>query len=258
MSRSFLLQNSINLGYSPDLAGLKPLRNLEPVQFKAFAAPSGFGDFYTVPSKRKLLVLPGFRSYNPTGAGINVSLQAKINGSYRAVGSLTNIASTTSASLLLLGGFGYGIVLNEGESISYSTSSQNLNIFGMGFEFDAFTPLVSPRILTSLTGDNVLYTCASGKAAVTSLVPATSGGSTNTSRQINVINTTIGAITYSLHIVSQGGVANDSNLIDTASVGAGVSAGLKMEGSLVQGESIVVKASSNGGSIWGLIWEVNV
>jgi hypothetical protein len=257
MSRSFLLQNSINLGYSPDLAGLRPLRNLKPIQLKALAAVNGFGDFYTVPSKRKLLVVPGFQAYNPTGAGINVSLQAKIGGSYKQLSALTAVLSLTGSPVEILGGFGYGIVLNEGESISYSTSAQNLNLNGLGMEFDSSVSLISPRIFTSLSGDNVLYTCPTNKLAVPSLVPATAGGSVFTPRQINVLNTSIGAITYSVHLVSTGQVANDSNLIDKASVGAGVAAGLKFGGSLVGGDSIVVKAGSNGGSIWGLIWEVN-
>lgn len=234
-------------GWQQFFGGLGPsLRGLVYVPVVGSNLPTGNNDLYTVPARRKALIMPGARIYNPSGGNIDSYLELKVGASYYRLSGTTTLTTGTGANAV---GAGDAMVLGPGESIAVNcATTAGLNIRMSALEFDASdTRLATARILALASGDNTLYTCPLDKTAAL-LAPGGNGGLIdNFNGEQIIVNDSGGSLNYYTHVVPRGGAAGSTNqLYPATAVADKAIGGFRSYATLGPGESLHVNSSGAG------------
>lgn len=235
------------------LATFLPLHGVRMVQIQGAVLSGGDNVLGTVPAGKRWFIRGAARSTNPGANSITYYGAIRVGGVTTRISAATVTAAGTRGSVapLIIGGTAAGIVLNEGESLIVNTSAAGLNIQVMVYEFDSGgASLCGARVMAVAAGNNTLYTCPEGKAAVAttaaSITPVTW-----------VYNSTGAAITYGLHLVPSGGAVGDATLLIEEALSGGAAGQRVVATTLLAGDSLVVTASGAGGVAWAIISEID-
>lgn len=202
-------------------------------------------DLYTVPSGKKAIVPIATLSNTTASTSINYQLRAKIGGTYYPLTASVALAGQTLTAVNAM-----TLVLEAGESLAITTDAGGITLFPQIVEFDAASLWKSARLLSIASGDNVLYTVPSGKAAY--VQNATFGARTVTAVAY-VANSSGTAITATLYGTASG-VTTSSSTARTASssVASAAVTAIGIPPLLGSGESVVLNSSAavSGGWAW--------
>lgn len=162
-------------------------------------APSGISYVYTCPVGKKALWVQT-HYINPTGGAITLNSYG-----YEAVGGVrrpVNWAVAASIASLAHGSGTMAFLLTAGEKVFFDAAASGMNVAVKVLEIDDGAPLY--RFDSELiTGDNVLFTVPSGKAAVP-LGQSLGGVYVPIASAITIVNLSGGTRTYSAHIFPVG------------------------------------------------------
>jgi hypothetical protein len=224
--------------------GAGALSSLQNPSYKsAYLSPTAIGDndVYTAPAGRRAFV-SGFLC---GGGTATVYGEIKVSGAYYRV---TSNFSCTAATIQNTNFVGY--VLEPGESISANSSATGAYVRCAIAEYDAATPLYSPKILALAAGDATLYTVPAGKAAF----PTNgSAGTPSSNNSINVWNQSGGTRTYNLYHVNSGGAVSDSFRISASGTTANLVAKSAAGYTAVAGDFFVVNSDAATATQWAYI-----
>jgi hypothetical protein len=146
-------------------------------------------------------------AFNTTGGSVNVYPEIKISGTYYPLGSLTSAATVAAVN------FAIAYVMEPGETLAFNTNSTA----SVNFTFDVkviddTAPIKSAKLTSYASGNNTLYTCATGK--VCEIYGATNMGyNSQTAIGVRYINNTGSARAIGGHLVPNGGSVGTANKI---------------------------------------------
>jgi len=142
------------------LGCLLPVVKFVGVQ-QVISAPSTHFDMYTCPPNRRAFIY-NYSIFNPGAIPNATTLYVKIGGVYYqiSVAVLTTGGTNTQANQNPFW------VLEGGQSYSANSGNGGQTVFLNIIEFDGAAPLRTVYLLSLAAGDNVLYTCPTGKSAI--------------------------------------------------------------------------------------------
>ena len=221
------------------LVGGVPLTNARFLALNGGVTVNGQNDIYTAPAGKRAWII-GFNMYAGTTGGA-VSASLKTGGSYY---TLWNFLTLTSSGGTL--GKVIDIVLEPGESFAIGTNfSDSTTAYAVqGIEFDNTVPFKTERILAAASGDNALYTVASGK---TGFLPGNGNGffpfGQIAGGQIHYYNGSGGNSSITVKVSSRWSGA-------TGTVSNGSHNDAPITAMLSTGQTVVVALSGTGGTLW--------
>lgn len=174
----------------------------------------GDNDVYTVPAGRRALVLDPYY-WNPTVSTATLRTNWKIGGVYYPL-----IFTTSLGASAAFNSFGpVGIVMEAGESISVNSNLALVNFWFNIVEFDNKSGLKTAKLTTLISGNNVIYTCPTGKTSTILSDMGTLGSFTSSS--LFFTNNSGSTITYSGWAIPNGSSAITNNLFGTSTLTTG-------------------------------------
>lgn len=233
-------QNDVNnLIYHPEgvyLPGVK-----FPSAFVSNAGSSNV-DMYTCPAGKRACV-SYIIGYNTAGTTTTIFPVLYVSGTYYRIGGAGNAATTAQTQVLVTN---QAIILEAGERIGVNTTQAGMNLWANIVEFDNTAPIKSSKVVNMSNGNNTVYTCPSGKKAIT----LDQWFKTNfTLKKFFYFNNSGNSASLTWYGVPNGGSPGSTNQIGTETVTTG-SASARLIGGLIlsAGDSIVVNTNVGTGT----------
>lgn len=125
---------------------------------------SGAGDLslYTVPAGKRATIM--LSALNLNGATLTYILKMTIGASTFQIGASATLANNANSTLAIaLNSYPIG---EAGDVFVINVDKSGVNLFGYILTWDDSEGMKSARLVTPASGDNVVYTCPTGKVAI--------------------------------------------------------------------------------------------
>lgn len=162
---------------------------------------NGDNDIFTVPQGKRASFVGVI--VNQSGATCTIVQKLKINGNYVQVAASVTVSNNANIGVIA---FNTTPIAEAGETISINFN-QVVQLFGYVIMFNFTDGVLSPKLTSLQTGDNILYQCPQGKYAFLTNCANTGNA------PIRTINNSGATRTYKVNVVPSGGSPSSNNLL---------------------------------------------
>jgi len=219
--------------------------SITPTNIHASNLGVGTNDLFTVPTGKRFLLDLIIASTTNTVSTTNAHTLLGTNGIYYRGSASATITTNNNTSLSFFSG--ELLFLEAGEILAANISKQGANLLVSGLLFPNTISAYSAKVLSLNSGDNTVYTCPAGKAAVSPTLPTQVPGSPCVTG--SYMNSSGSTRVVKCYVVPSGGSPDSTNIqfiksisnLQTASFQASV---------MFPGDYIVINTDSNAATQW--------
>lgn len=155
-----MTQNTIDQTFITACGGVG-LFGMSYINQNQIVSASGQNDVYTVPTGRRAIISGVFCNSQSSASS---ACCFKVSGTYyNGGGPSVSLTAGTPQNLIST----LPLILEAGETLSvFLTSAVSVNVWPQIIEVDANCPVKSGKFLNATSGNNLVYTCPTGKTAM--------------------------------------------------------------------------------------------